>query len=258
MHEHRPIELLRQRRLVRRAEVAAPLERQPLLLQDLDRVVVRHARERRLDRLELRVSRSSTFSSVCRRSSTRATTETHQAFGELHHVVEVGVGHLGLHHPELGEVAARLRLLGAERRAEAVDPAERHRVGFVVELPALRQERGRVLEVLHREQRGRALAGRRREDRRVGEDEAAAVEEVAHGVDHLVADAQDRLLPRRADPQVAAVHQVVDAVFLRRDRDSPALRETTSRPVTSISKPPGARASARTVPCTMIALSCAR
>ena len=38
--------------------------------------------------------------------------------------VEVGVGHLGLDHPELREVAARLGLLGPEGRAEAVDPTE--------------------------------------------------------------------------------------------------------------------------------------
>ena len=44
------------------------------------------------------------------------------------------------------------------------------------------------------------------------------VEEVADGVDHFVADAQDRLLPRRADPEMAAIHQVVDAVLFRRDR----------------------------------------
>ena len=113
------------------------------------------------------------------------------------------------------------------------------------------------LEVLHLEQRRRALARRRREDRRVGEDEAARVEEVADRVDDLVADAQDRLLPRRADPEMAPIHQEVDAVLLRRDRV--VLRpETTSRLVTSSSKPPGARASARTVPSTMTALSCDR
>ena len=56
-----------------------------------------------------------------------------EPLGQLHHVVEVGVGHLRLDHPELGEVTARLRLLGAERRAEAVHAAERHRVGFVVQ-----------------------------------------------------------------------------------------------------------------------------
>ena len=131
-----------------------------------------------------------------------------ESFGERDHVVEVGVGHLGLDHPELGEVAARLALLGAERRAEAVDLAERHRVGFVVELAALRQVRRLVVEVLHREQRRRAFARGGREDRRVGEDEALVVEEVAHGVDDLVAHAQDRGLALGADPQVAAIHQV--------------------------------------------------
>ena len=220
MHADRPVELLRQRGFVRRAEVAAPLERQPLLLEHRRRVVVRDARERRLDAARACVvSRSSTFSSRlpplehARDDATRRAPSARSITSS-----SVGVGHLRLDHPELGEVPARLRLLGAERRAEAVDPAERHRVGLVVELAALRQVRGLVLEVLHREQRRRALARRRREDRRVGEDEAAAVEEVADGVDHFVADAQDRLLARRADPQVPAVHQVVDAVLLRRDR----------------------------------------
>ena len=115
-------------------------------------------------------------------------------------------------------MAARLALLGAEGRAERVDLAERHRVGFVVELPALRQIRLLVVEVLDRKQRRRAFARRRREDRRVGEDEALLVEEVADGVDDLVAHAQDRGLPLGADPQVPAIHQVIDAVFLRRDR----------------------------------------
>ena len=112
---------------------------------------------------------------------------------------------------------ARLALLGAECRTERVDLAERHRIRFVVELAALRQIRLLVIEVLDRKQRRRAFAGGRREDRRVGEDEALLVEEVADGVDDLVAHAQDRGLPLGADPQVAAIHQVIDAVLLRRD-----------------------------------------
>ena len=47
--------------------------------------------------------------------------------------------HFGFHHPELGQVAARLGLLRAERRAETIRPAQRHRVRFVVELSALRE-----------------------------------------------------------------------------------------------------------------------
>ena len=44
---------------------------------------------------------------------------------EPHVVVRVVPRHLRLDHPELGEVAARLRLLGAEGRAEGVDLPER-------------------------------------------------------------------------------------------------------------------------------------
>ena len=43
------------------------------------------------------------------------------------------------------------------------------------------------------------------------------VEEVADGVDDLVAHAEDRLLPLAANPEMPAIEQVVDAVFLRRD-----------------------------------------
>ncbi len=75
-----------------------------------------------------------------------------------------------------------------------------------------------VLEVLHRKERRRPFARGRREDRRVGEDEAVAVEEVADRVDDFVPHAQNRGLPLGADPQVPAIEQVVDAVLLRRDR----------------------------------------
>ena len=88
------------------------------------------------------MSRSRTFSSRWRLSSTRADDLDDQALRPSSMTSSsVGVGDLGLDHPELGQVAARLRLLGAERRAEAVHAAERHRVGFVVELAALRQVR---------------------------------------------------------------------------------------------------------------------
>ena len=140
-----------------------------------------------------------------------------QVLGEVHHVVQARVRHFGLDHPELGEVTTRLGLLGAERRPEGVDAAQRHRRGLEVQLAALRQVRLLVIEVLDREERRRAFARGRREDWRIGEDEAARVEEVADGVDHFVADAEDGLLPFAADPQVTAIEQEVDAVFLRRD-----------------------------------------
>ena len=45
-----------------------------------------------------------------------------EIFGEVGVVVEIGEGDLGLDHPELGEVAGRVRILGAERRARRYTP----------------------------------------------------------------------------------------------------------------------------------------
>ena len=94
---------------------------------------------------------------------------------------------------------------------------ERHRVRFVVQLTALRQIRGVVLEVLHGEQRGRALARSGREDRRIREDETLAIEVVADGVDDLVTDPQNGGLTLSANPEMPPIEQVVDAVLLGRD-----------------------------------------
>src|SRR6476619_7315442 len=100
-------------------------------------------------------------------------------------------------------MAACLRLLRAERRPERVDASKRHGGRFEIQLTALREVRLLVVEVFHREQRRRALAGRWREDRRIGQDETARVEEIADRVDHLVANAEDRSLTLAADPEVA-------------------------------------------------------
>jgi hypothetical protein len=49
-----------------------------------------------------------------------------EILGEVHVAGEVEERDLRLHHPELRQMAARLRLLGAKGRAEAVHLAERH------------------------------------------------------------------------------------------------------------------------------------
>lgn len=63
-------------------------------------------------------------------------------FGALHVVGERAEGHLRLDHPELGEVARRVRVLGAEGRAEGVDVGEGARVVLAVELAGHGEERG--------------------------------------------------------------------------------------------------------------------
>ena len=45
-----------------------------------------------------------------------------ERLGQVHVVVELEEGHLRLDHPELGQVARRVGVLGAERRPEGVAP----------------------------------------------------------------------------------------------------------------------------------------
>ena len=140
-----------------------------------------------------------------------------EVLGQLHQAVEIAVGDLGLDHPELGEMAAGLRFFRAEGRAEAVDLAQRQRRGLDVELAGLGEEGG-IAEVVDRKQRRCAFAGRRREDGRIGADEAVVVKILRGGAHDLGADAQDGGLARRAHPEMAVLHQEIDAVLLERDR----------------------------------------
>ena len=132
-------------------------------------------------------SRSSCLSASAQRSMHAADDVLDELLGQLLQAVEIEERDLRLDHPELGEMAARLRLLGAERRAEAVDLAERRRRGLEVELAGLREVR-LLAEVVGLEQRRRPLGRVGGEDRRVDEDEVAVVEEVADGLLDLVAD----------------------------------------------------------------------
>ena len=217
MDHHRAVVLLRQRRLVGSTEVAAPLDRQAFGLQRLDRFVVRDPGKRLLDRFELRDVALDDRELTPPLLEDATDHGNNQILGQIHHVVQIRVRHLRLDHPELGQMPPCFRFLGTERRAETVDAAERHRIRFVVQLPALRQVRGLVVEILRRKQSRRAFAGRRRKDRRIGEDESARVEEIAHGIDDFVADPKDCLLPFAANPQMASIEQVVDPVLLRRN-----------------------------------------
>src|SRR5436190_8474680 len=104
----RPVEFLGQRRLLVAAEVVAPRDRETLRLQALDRLAVRDARERRDDALELRdvaFQHGQLGPSALQHARDDVREET---LGERHVVVEIGERHLGLDHPELGQMPARL------------------------------------------------------------------------------------------------------------------------------------------------------
>ena len=166
----------------------------PCRLQDLDRLGVGDARERRHHVLELRgVALEDLRAPRWQRSSTRADQVADELLGQLAESLELEERDLGLDHPELHQVAAGLRLLGPEGRAEAVDLAERRGGRLEVELARLAQV-GLVAEVVGLEEGRGALAGRRGQDRRVDQDEVALVEEVA-----------DRLLDLAAHPQRGAL-----------------------------------------------------
>ena len=71
-----------------------------------------------------------------------------ERLGQVHVVVQVVEGHLRLDHPELGQVAGGVGVLGAEGRAEGVDLAQGAGEDLGLELAADRQVRGLAEEVL--------------------------------------------------------------------------------------------------------------
>ena len=121
-------------------------------------------------------------------------------------------------------MTAGLGLLGAEGRPEAVDLAEGHGIRLVVELARLRQVRFLIVEVIDFEQRGGAFAGGGREYRRIDQRKAVIIEIIAHRFDDFVANPNNGVLPLRAKPEMAVVHQEFDAVVLGRDGVGVGLR----------------------------------
>ncbi len=214
--EHGPVEILGDDGLVGAAEIAAPLNLAALLLEHFHGVVVAQARERQLDLLEVGHIAPQRLQLRTAELENALNHEGHQFFPQHHRVVEVGEGHLRLDHPKLRQVATGLGLLGAEGGPEAVGLAHRHGRRLVVKLAGL-CEVGFIVEIVHLEERGGALAGRGREDGRVHQGEAAAVEEVAHRFDDLVPDAQDGALAHGTQPEMTMVHQELDAVLFEGD-----------------------------------------
>ncbi len=149
---------------------------------------------------------------------------------QLVHLVE---GHLRLDHPELGQVARGVAVLGAEGGAEGVDLAQRGGAELAFELAAdgeggeLAEEvllpvdgavllAGRVLGVEGRdvEHLAGTLAVAGGDERRVEVEEAALVEEGVDGHGHVVAQTHDGAEGVGAQAQVAYLAQELHAVSL--------------------------------------------
>src|SRR5271157_4730215 len=114
MHHYRTLKLRRDVSLVWRAKVAAVLELvldQAFgvgLLQHLDGLIVRDARKRGVNLLQLADVAPDGFQLGPPALQATLHDEGNEFFSEDHEVVEIRVGDLRLYHPEFGEVTARL------------------------------------------------------------------------------------------------------------------------------------------------------
>ncbi len=98
-----------------------------------------------------------------------------------------------------------------------VDAAEGHGGRFDVELAGLGEVGLVVAEVVHLEELGGSFAGVGGEDGRIGADEVVGVEVFRSRAHDGGADAEDGGLAGGADPEVAVLHEEVDAGFFELD-----------------------------------------
>src|SRR5690606_21499079 len=159
-----------------------------------------------------------------------------QALGQVHVAVEIHEGGLGLHHPELGQVAGGVAVLRAEGGAEGVYLAQGERGGFRLQLPAYREVAFRAEEVLlevhltrlvqrrlfgikraYTEHFPRTFRIARENDRAVEVVVAERIEMLVDAEAHLVADAEDRAVGVGAEAQVGMLPQELQAVLFRLD-----------------------------------------
>ena len=115
-------------------------------------------------------------------------------------------------------MSACFRLFRAECWAEAIHIPKRHRIRFVIKLSRLREINFFIFEVIHFEQRAGAFAGGRREDGRIHQCEAMRIKVIANPFHHFMTHANGGMLAAAAEPQMAMIHQKIDAVVFRRDR----------------------------------------
>ncbi len=146
-----------------------------------------------------------------------------ESLGQFHHIVEFGVGNFRFDHPELSEMAPRLRFFRAKGGTERIHLAQRHSGRFHIKLARLREKR-LLVEIVDGEERAGAFTRRRSNDGRIGQREAAFVEEVARRLDDLGPHSQNRRLPLGSHPEMPVLHQEVGAVFLGSNRVRRRLR----------------------------------
>ena len=215
--EYRRAVVRDEQRFVLGSEVFAPRRRAAFPLQRRYRVGVGDAREGTNDGFEI-------FDVALKHLEFRTPTFEHalrdvyqHVFLQLDAVVQVVKRHLGLDHPELGQMTPRLRFLGAKRGTERVNATECSGERFAIQLTGLREIGAAFVEILGAEQSG-ALTDRGGQDWRIAMNEVARVKEIVDRLLDLMPHTHQRHLARRAQPEVPVIHQEIDAVLLRLDR----------------------------------------
>src|SRR5579884_4094073 len=126
-------------------------------------------------------------------------------------------------------MSASLRFLCSKGRAKRVHLAQSHRGGFDIELAGLRKIR-LLVEIIDRKQSRRPLARRWSKNWRVGQHEAAIVKEIPGSFDNFCTGAQNCSLTWRSNPEMALVHQEIDAMFFERNRERIVFGNTLQHP----------------------------
>jgi len=143
----RPIEGVRDRGFLVTAEISPPLDGEIPLAQEFDGFRVGDARKRLphpFERGTIAFQHRELLAPFANRALHH---ELHKILRQIHVAGEVQERDFRLDHPELGQMPPGLGFLGTERRAEAVDLAERQRASLGVQLTALRQV-GRLTEIV--------------------------------------------------------------------------------------------------------------
>ena len=218
MHKHGTVKLFADKRFIGRAKIIAPFEiRVAFCANQFHRFIVRNARERRNNFFQIGCVAFQNFQFRCAFLQHRLHHVRNHLLCHAHVIVERAECPFRFHHPKFRKMPPRFRFFRAECGTETIHFAERHRIRFVVQLTALREKRGVAVKIRFKQSR-RAFHRRGRENRRVHQKKTVIVEPIANRFDDGRANAQNRILTRRTQPQVPVRHQKFNAVFFGRNR----------------------------------------
>ena len=146
-----------------------------------------------------------------------------KVFRQVHEVVEVCEGNLGLDHPELGSVSSGVGVLGSEGWSECVDVGVAGREGLDIELTrdgeeGIASEEGLPLQVGDTEELSGTFAVACSDDWGVNPEETVTLEEVVYGHRERISNSKHGAKGARPRAEVGFFPEELEAVSLRLER----------------------------------------